>query len=72
MAKLKGYSTKSYPESKSFIDELISGYEDNIKTKAIKEEIGEAQWQVLQQVRTVKQIMGKTQARLPIFVVNHP
>ena len=72
MAKLKGYSTKSYPESKSFIEELISGYEDNIKTKAIKEEIGEAQWQVLQQVKTVKQIMGKTQARLPIFVVNHP
>lgn len=72
MAKLKGYSTKSYPESKSFIEELISGYEDNIKTKAIKEEIGEAQLQVLQQMKTVKQIMGKTQARLPIFVVNHP
>jgi protease-4 len=72
MAKLKGYSTKSYPESKSFIEELISGYEDNIKTKAIKEEIGEAQWQVLQQVKKVKQIMGQTQARLPIFEVNHP
>jgi len=72
MAKLKGYSTKSYPESKSFIEDLISGYEDNIKTKAIMEEIGEAQWQVLQQVKTVKQIMGKTQARMPIFVVNHP
>ncbi|TRZ82164.1 MAG: signal peptide peptidase SppA [Sediminibacterium sp.] len=72
MAKLKGYSTKSYPESKSFIEDLISGYEDNIKTKAIKEEIGEAQWQVLQQVKKVKQIMGQTQARLPIFEVNHP
>ena len=72
MAKLKGYSTKSYPESKSFIEDLISGYEDNIKTKAIKEEIGEAQWQVLQEVKKVKQIMGQTQARLPIFEVNHP
>ena len=72
MAKLKGYSTKSYPESKSFIEDLISGYEDNIKTKAIKEEVGEAQWQVLQQVKKVKQIMGQTQARLPIFEVNHP
>ncbi|NDD16873.1 MAG: signal peptide peptidase SppA [Chitinophagia bacterium] len=48
MAKLKGYSTKSYPESKSFIEDLISGYEDNIKTKSIKEEIGETQWQILQ------------------------
>ena len=72
MAKLKGYSTKSFPESKSFIEDLISGYEDNIKTKAIKEEIGEAQWQLLQQVKKVKQIMGQTQARLPIFEVNHP
>ncbi len=71
MAKLKGYSTKSYPESKSFIEEFINGYEDNVKTKAIKEEIGEAQWQILQQVKSVKQIMGETQARLPIFVVNH-
>jgi len=72
MAKLKGFSTKSYPESKSFIEDLISGYEDNIKTKAIKEEIGEAQWQVFQEVKKVKQIMGQTQARLPIFEVNHP
>ena len=72
MAKLKGYSTKAYPESKSFIEELINGYKDNIKTKAIKEEIGEAQWQVLQQVKAVKQVMGETQARLPIFEVNHP
>ena len=72
MAKLKGYSTKAYPKSKSFIEDLISGYEDNIKTKAIKEEIGEAQWQVLQQVKKVKQIMGQTQARLPIFEGNHP
>ncbi|MEY4052369.1 MAG: signal peptide peptidase SppA [Chitinophagia bacterium] len=72
MAKLKGYSTKSYPESKSFIEDLISGYEDNIKTKSIKEEIGETQWQILQQVKKVKQIMGQTQARLPIFELNHP
>ena len=72
MAKLKGYSTKSYPESKSFIEELINGYENTIKTKAIKEEIGDAQWQVLQQVKAVKQIMGQTQTRMPIFVVNHP
>ena len=71
MAKLKGYSTKAYPESKSFIEEFINGYEDNIKTKAIKEEIGASQWQVLQHIKTVKQIVGETQARLPIFVVNH-
>jgi protease-4 len=72
MAHLKGYSIKSYPENKSFIEELIGGYESSVKTKAIKEEIGLAQWQVLQQVKGIQQMMGQPQARLPIFVVNHP
>ena len=51
---------------------MIGGYESSVKTKAIKEEIGLAQWQVLQQVKGIQQMMGQPQARLPIFVVNHP
>ena len=72
MAHLKGYGTKSYPENKSFIEELINGYENSIKVKAIKEEIGAYQWQTLQQVKSIQQMMGQPQMRLPIFVVNHP
>ncbi len=72
MAKLKGYSLKSYPESKSFIEELIEGYQDNIKVKAIQQEIGVSQWEMFKQVKSIQQMMGQPQARLPIFVVNHP
>jgi len=72
LAHIKGYSIKSYPENKSFIEEFIDGYENSVKIKAIKEEIGLAQWQTLQQVKGIQQMMGQPQARLPIFVVNHP
>jgi protease-4 len=72
MAHLKGYSIKSYPENKSFIEELIDGYENSIKVKAIKEEIGEFQWQTLQQIKSIREMMVQPQMRLPIFVVNHP
>ncbi len=72
MAHLKGYSIKSYPENKSFIEELINGYENSVKAKAIKEEIGVVQWETLQQVKSIQQMMGHPQARMPIFVVNHP
>ncbi len=72
MAKLNGYNIKSYPEKKSFIEDFIEGYEDKIKSKAIKEEIGVEEWGYLTQLKSIKQMMGQPQARLPIFVVNHP
>lgn len=70
MAKLKGYSIKSYPETRSFIEEFFEGYKNEVKTKAFQEEIGIEQWQVLQQLKSIKQIMGQPQARLPIFELN--
>jgi len=72
MAHLKGYGLKAYPENKSFLEDLLGGYEDKVKTKAIKEEIGLDQWQALQQIKSIKQMMGQPQTRMPIFVVNHP
>jgi protease-4 len=72
MAHVKGYSLKSFPESKSFIDDFIEGYKNEVKVKSIQQEIGLEQWQILQQMKSIKQMMGHTQARLPIFEVNHP
>ena len=72
LAHMKGYSIKAYPENKSFIEELINGYENTVKVKAIKEEIGANQWQTFQELKSIQQMMGQPQARLPIFVVNHP
>jgi len=70
MAKLKGYSIKTYPETKSFIEDFINGYKNEVKTKAIQQEIGLDQWEVLQQMKSIKQMMGQPQTRLPIFEVN--
>jgi len=70
MAKLKGYTIKKYPESKSFIEEFFEGYKNEVKTKAIQQELGLEQWQVLQQIKSMKQLMGQPQARLPIFEFN--
>lgn len=70
MAKLKGYSIKAYPESRSFIEEFFEGYKNEIKTKQIQQELGLEQWQVLQQIKSMKQLMGRPQARLPIFEFN--
>ncbi len=72
MAHLKGYGLKAYPENKSFLEDLLGGYEDKVKTKAIQSEIGVDEWQALQQIKAVKQMMGQPQTRMPIFVVNHP
>lgn len=72
MARLKGYGIKVYPEPKSFIEDFIEDYEDKVKTKAIKEEIGLDQWQAFQQIKSIQQMVGVPQARMPIFVVNHP
>ena len=72
MAKLKGYTIKQYPESKSFIEDLIEDYKDYVKVKSIESEIGASQWQIFQNLKTVQQMVGAPQARMPIFVVKQP
>lgn len=72
MAKLKGYNIKQYPESKSFIEDLIEDYKDYVKVKSIESEIGASQWQIFQNLKTVQQMVGAPQARMPIFVVKQP
>lgn len=71
MAKVKGFSIKAYPETRSFIEDFIDGYKNEVKTKTIQQEIGITQWQVLQHIKSLQQLMGQPQARLPIFELNH-
>ena len=72
MAKVKGYSIKQFPESKSFLEDFIEDYKDYVKVKSIESEIGANQWQVLQQMKTLQQMVGAPQTRMPIFVVKQP
>jgi len=65
MAKLKDYSLREYPEPKSFLDMLRNNYSKAIKTKAIKEELGNEAFLLYQQVKRIKDMTGTVQTRLP-------
>ena len=72
MAKLKGYGIKAYPETKSFIESFMEEYKETAKVKAIKEELGSAQFELFKEIKSIQQMMGAPQTRLPIFVVKQP
>lgn len=74
-AKLAGieddYRLREYPEKKNFIEQIMGNYKRSIKTNLIKDEIGLEQWQLMQQFRQVKQMVGEPQARMPYFLTVH-
>lgn len=71
MAKLSSYRIKEYPEKKNMIEELLENYKKSIKTNLIKEEIGEKEYKILQQVKQLKKTIGEPQSRLPFMVDTH-
>lgn len=70
MAKIKSYKTKEYPEKKSFWQELTSAssYTESSKEKAIKEKIGADQYNMLEQVKKLRDMMQVPQSRLPFEI----
>jgi protease-4 len=71
MAKLSSYRIKEYPEKKNMIEELLENYKKSIKTNLIKEEIGEKEYKIFQQVKQLKKTIGEPQSRLPFMVDTH-
>lgn len=69
MAKVKEYSLKEYPEKKSFLENIIKSYTDDVKVKTIKEEIGKDQYAILQQLKNIRNMIAVPQTRLP-FEIN--
>ncbi len=67
MAKISTYRTKEYPEKKSWLEQLMnsSSYKTSETESAIKENIGEDQFKLMQQVKKLQQLMKAPQARLP-------
>jgi len=67
MAKITRYRTKEYPEKKSWLEQLMSGssYKTSEAENAIKKNIGEEQFMLMQQVKKLQQLMKAPQARLP-------
>ncbi|MEI8098776.1 MAG: signal peptide peptidase SppA [Sediminibacterium sp.] len=71
MAKLSSYRIKEYPEKKNMIEELLENYKKSVKSNLIKEEIGEKEYKILQQVKQLKNTIGEPQSRLPFMVDTH-
>ena len=65
MAKLSEYKIKEYPEKKNFIEKIFNKYEDDVKEKSIKEEIGVEQYFLLKQIKNFRAMVNVPQARMP-------
>lgn len=65
MSKLKEYTLREYPEKKNFLEDLLKNYKEEMKVKTIKEEIGEDQYSILQQLKNIRSMIGIPQTRLP-------
>lgn len=70
LAKLTEYGLLEYPETESWINNFLN------KKKAepaalIREEMGEENYKIFQQVKKVKELTGSVQARLPFEIIIH-
>ena len=70
MAKLKTYRTRDYPEKKSFLEELLNSnsYVKSSSEEMIKEKIGAQQYDMLQHVKKLQDLMKAPQSRLPFDI----
>lgn len=72
LAKIEDdYRLREYPEKKNFFEQIMGNYKRSVKTNLIKDEIGLEQWQLMQQFKQVKQMVGEPQARMPYFLTIH-
>ena len=72
MAKLKEYRLREYPEIQNLFDRLLGKTTDNtLKTKMLKEELGDDQYKIYNEMLRIKQMTNSAQARLPFeFFIN--
>ncbi|MDQ6813231.1 MAG: signal peptide peptidase SppA [Bacteroidota bacterium] len=66
MAKLSSWQLKEYPEKKTLIEKYLNNNAaEEVRVKAIKEEIGEEQYVILKQLQNIRGMMSVPQTRLP-------
>lgn len=66
MAKITNYRTREYPEQKSWLEQLTdNSYSVESQQKALIKELGQEQYDILQQVKQVSTIVNTPQTRLP-------
>lgn len=68
MAKLSSYKLREYPEKKNILEQVMDNYKKSVSSSLVKSEIGENEYQLLQQVKQVRKMVGEPQSRLPFFL----
>jgi len=73
MAKIKDndYKLREYPEKKSILDQIMSGYKKSISDKLISTQIGIEELNIYKELKQLKQLKGVPQAKMPfLYTVN--
>lgn len=64
MAKLNKYGLREYPESKSWLDNLLNKQKSE-PAAMMREQLGEEQYKIYAEMLRIKEMTNSTQARLP-------
>jgi len=65
LAKVTSYSLKEFPEPRNIFDVIFGNYQQNAKSSAIREEIGQEGMKTYNTLKRAKALVGISQARLP-------
>ncbi len=65
LAKLKEFRIKTYPEPKSFIDQILNQYPTDLTETSIKKELGIELYSLMKRIQQLKTGKGEIQTRIP-------
>ncbi len=65
LAKLKEFRIKTYPEPKSFIDQILNQYPTDLTETSIKKELGIELYSLMKRIQQLKTGNGEIQTRIP-------
>lgn len=68
LAKLTDYGLKEYPEEENWLEELLNRKKPE-PSAMVREQLGEENYKVFEQVKKIKAMTGSMQARLPFEMI---
>lgn len=71
LAKISSYKIKEYPEQMGWLDKIKESFNPKVSMKTIKQQIGDEAYNTYIQIQQVKNMVGKTQMKLPFTLVIH-
>jgi protease-4 len=67
-AKIKDYRLREYPVRSNFLEMFFKDKTESAKDAAIKEELGPEGYKTYTAIRSMKEFVGKVQARMPFEI----